>query len=223
MSVEEEQLRWRAAVQTFEDAQPPNLDDDAPEPELLWDALHGKLSNADALRATAAALAAPHGHEELRLLIQLERELEVPVATVVEGVRWRRWVVGGVAALAAAVLVALALRPPEPSAPSPGVELRAPATTAVVSHLDGGVLPRDAFELRWDVPGEDCSYALRASTARGDLVAQYRGATEPRWTIESAALAAVPDGEKILWQVDFECGDTSGRSQTFITQVAATP
>lgn len=221
MTDDELRARWRAALEVLEDASAAGADE--PDPGQLWDALHGELSTAEALRVTSRALAAAQGHEELRLLIELDRELAPPVAAVVERRSWRGWAIGGAVALAAAILIALVLRPNAPPDPSEGVDLRAPSTVAFVSEVDGAALPRKNFELTWAAPGEECTYTLRASTARGDLISRGRGSTEPRWTLEPDALAAVPDGGQVLWQVDFDCSDVTGRSQTLITRIAPAP
>ncbi len=218
MTDDEQRARWRAALEVLEDAAP--ADQDAPDPGALWDALHGKMSTSESLRVASTALASAQGHEELRLLVELDREWALPAATVAQPNSWPRWAIGGVLALAAAILIALVMRPSAPPDPSEDVDFRAPMTAALVSEVDGAELPRAEFELTWEAPGEECTYLLRASTARGELISRGHPATEPHWTLDADALAAVPDGGQVLWQVDFECRDAKGRSQTLMTRIA---
>lgn len=215
MMESQERERWRDAVAAFEDGErPPEV---GPEPEALWSALQGELETVPSREAVVKALGSSQGHEELRLFLALEQELgqEAPAPAPATGsVRRLVFVVGTLAAAAAALI--WMLRPPPLPLPEAGT-IRAPAEAAMQSALDGGSLPRDAFELRWDSVGEECTYDLRASTAEGVLLTEVFGLSEPSLTLDAVSL---PAGGRVLWQVDFVCEERRGQSSTFSTSVA---
>lgn len=220
VSEDETRERWRDAVRKHEDAQAP--DDDPIPPGEIWDALHGKVPSADALNTLVAHFASAQGHEELAVWRALEDQLGIAAAAAPESdnVVSRPWFWAAVA-LAAAILVALVAWPPPPAEPQPGIEYREPdAPTLSATVAAGASLPRKAFALSWDPPGQQCTYLVRVSTAAPKLITEVRELGEPSFTVPPADLAGVPSGADVLWQVEFACaGGLRGRSRTFINPV----
>lgn len=212
----EERERWRDAVAAFEDRERPPAEE-GPKPDVLWSALQGELDAVPSREAVVNALGSAQGHEELRLFLALEQELgrEAAVPAPAAG-RVRRLVfVAGTLAAAAAALIWM-LRPPPLPIPETGT-IRAPAEAGMQSALDGESLPREAFELRWNPVAQGCTYDLRASTAQGVVLTEAFGLSEPSATLDAESL---PAEGKVLWQVDFVCGERRGQSSTFSTSVA---
>lgn len=210
----QERDRWRDAIAAFEDGERPS--GTAPEPEVLWSALRGELDPVPSRDAVVNALGSSQGHEELRLFLALEEELGgEQLAPAPAGGTVRRLVFGAVAVAAAAAALVWVLRP-APTLPPEAGTVRAPAEAAVVSTVDGESLPRAAFELRWERVGQDCTYAVRASTPQGVVVTEASGLQATSLTLDPETL---PAGGKVLWQVDFVCEDRQGQSSTFSTSV----
>lgn len=208
----QERERWRDAIAAFEDGERPSQT--APEPEVLFSALRGELDAVPSREAVVKALASAQGHEELRLFLALEQELGLQAPAPTPGrVRRLVFVVGTLAAAAAALV--WMLRPAPTPLPEAGT-IRAPAEAAMQSALDGASLSRGAFELRWEPAGDGCTYDLRASTAQGVLLTEAFDLVEPSLTLDAESL---PAGGKVLWQVDFVCGERRGQSSTFTTSV----
>jgi hypothetical protein len=183
--------------------------EDCPSPETIWSAVRGELA-PQALRevvghtARCAACA-----EDWRLAVEVNRQAGAQEETapgrlpanVVVG-RFGRWrSVAAAAALAAGLLVAVgiyreAIVPGQPT-------YRATPQTAVSSLLAAGqTLPRQAAVLRWTpLPGAT-SYDVSVSTEDLRPIASAHGQTATAYQLPQDALAGLPPGAKLLWQVD---------------------
>ncbi len=212
----EVRARWAKAVADHEDASPPA--EVPPDVETVWSALSGELDPVRARSVLTEALASPQGHEELRLFLELEREFDVEPAVPMRG-RVRVLVAAG-AVLAAAAAVWLVVRAPVQPVPSDPGTIRAPQTASLATTLDGEALPRDGFALTWSPPGQGCVYTVRASTEDARVITEITGLQEPRHRLSADLLREVSSGSRVLWQVDFSCGDERGQSRTFATKVA---
>ncbi len=196
----------------YEDASAPTDDFDA---AVLWDALE-MPGSADARTRAVSALQVSHGHEALRVYVELQRAFAVECEPEAERGQ-RGFVITLVAVLtAAAALLLLFTRPPSPDVPEGGT-LRAPMASSVESGLDGRSLPRERFVLRWQSVGEGCRYTVRASTLEGDIITVQRDLRVPQLQLPVEGL---PPGASVAWQVDFECAGERGSSRTFSTRVA---
>jgi hypothetical protein len=214
MMDEQERERWREAIAAHEAQTDGTASTD---PEVLWSALHGDLPAVEARAAIVEGLNAPHGHEELNLFLEMERELEAPVRLVPRS-RLQRAVYWGAGLAAAAAVLVLVTRTPAPT-PSDSGTVRAGAQVEVTSPADGATLPRRAFALTWSSVAEGCEYTVRASTAGGEVVVDSAVVTDPAFSLSPGVLDTVSGGSMILWQVDFVCDGVSGQSQTFATTV----
>ncbi len=129
----------------------------------------------------------------------------------------RSWirVGGGLAALAAGVILALAIPRLRP-APEP--PYRGGEGAAVRSLLPAGsVLERDRAELRWTPGPPGSRYEVRVLTAQGEELAVEGGLDEPRYRIPPGAIAGRPPGDELLWQVTVVGPDGSGTTSPTFT------
>lgn len=212
----EQRERWRQAVRDHEALQSP--DARASDPAVLWQAMQGQLPPVQARAAIAEALAGAHGHEELRLYLELERDLG-GARSVVPLRRPRAWLYWGGGLAAAAALLVLMMRPAAVPQPPESGAVRAPSSAAVESVVDRATLSREAFELVWSPAGQACTYTVRVSTAGGDVLVASAAVQSPSFRLPPATLAQVSSGGMLLWQVDYVCDGVSGQSRTFSTTV----
>lgn len=134
---------------------------------------------------------------------------------------------GGLVTVAAAALLLVTVRAPEPGEADRGVE-RADGSSSdgvAVVHLrsvspaDGAVLPRDSATFRWEPDAPDAVYRFTISNDRGAVLVSIR--TEaPTLTLDDSARAALPIGAQLFWRVealfpDLSSAATSVRSVTF--------
>ena len=207
----------RAAVQ----ARPVVASEDPIAPDTLADFLDGNLP-PDEARALALRVGEdPQLALELRLAHELRAAHEraatgkstpesmpestpestpesMPESTPASTSRSSVWAVVG--ALAAAAVVLFVLRPPR-LRDSGSTEVRAGGASAIEPVERDGVLPRDAFELRWRGGPEAISYDVFVTTEALEPVHQAFDLTEARHTVPPEALDDLPEGARLLWRV----------------------
>jgi len=174
-----------------------------PEPETLWAALHGELP-AERRREVVDHLAAcAPCAEDWRLA----REAAGPLPAAAPGGAGS-WLRGAWLAAAAALAVALGagvflrLQGPAPA------EYRAGTAGEIRSLLaDDARLPRERCRLLWAAPGPGARYEVRVSAEDLSILATVRDVEATELTVPEAALAAVPPGGRILWQVEARLPD----------------
>jgi hypothetical protein len=220
MNQDDPQLaRLRAA---FAAPDPAASSSGCPTPETLWAAVRGELA-PQPLRelldhvALCAACA-----EDWRLAVELNRQQAAETAAtpgrVLPG-RFGRWrPLAAAAALAAALLISVTVWRAE--APPQTPTYREASHASIHSLLpDGRALARQDAVLRWAPVAGATSYDVRVSTEDVlQTVATAKGATATELRIPASALANLPPGAKLLWQVDALLPDgTRDTSPTFTT------
>ena len=107
--------------------------------------------------------------------------------------------------------------------PTGDPEFRNVGDNAVVAATGEDVtLPRDAFVLRWalETPADGTLYDVRVTTEDLRVLAQASGLATPSYQVTATALAGVPSGARVFWQVDASLA--SGErlsSETFFVRV----
>ena len=130
-------------------------------------------------------------------------------ASVVRG-PWARWapVVGAIAAVLVLAVLIPSLRKPSPYRGGQDQEIR--------SLLDDAALSRDQAELRWTPGPPGTRYEVRVLTADGAEIAVEPDLEAASYQIPPSALAAVPAGTILYWQVKAMYPDgKSSASKTF--------
>jgi Putative zinc-finger len=219
MNHEAQQIsRWRAAFAASDAAPDPAS---CPTPETLWSAVRGELP-AEQMRevvdhvATCAACA-----EDWRLAAELVRQ-EEKAATVPGKVipgRFGQWrPLAAAAALAAGLLIAVGVYRTQPVQEPTYREVQHAGIRSLLP--EGQALPRQAAVLRWSPLAGAVSYDVQVSTEDLRTVATAKGQTATEYRVPESALADLPSGARLLWQVDAVRPDgTHENSQTFITPV----
>ena len=120
-------------------------------------------------------------------------------------------------ALAAGLLIAVGVY--RTSQPVPEPVYREVHHAGMRSLLpEGQALPREAAVLRWSPLEGAVSYDVQVSTEDLRTVATAKGQPTTAYRIPASALAGLPSGARLLWQVDAVRPDgTHENSPTFIT------
>jgi anti-sigma factor ChrR (cupin superfamily) len=194
---------------------------DCPDPGRLWAALHGEGSAAERREVALHAIACPACAEAWRLARSLsgdatgQRERAAPhvfAPPAGRNVRW--WAAAG---LAASLLLAAGLalfswrsRPVEPPV------YRAQPGESIVSLVpDGAVLPRTRCLLRWSGPA-GARYDLLVATSDMRPLVRVPRLEASEYLVAADALAALPAGARLLWQVEADLpGGSRLPSSTF--------
>lgn len=184
---------------------------------LVWEAVHGTL-DPEARRALIARLPEEPALAEAWRVAQAFGEPRTEPAAMLAPGRWRAtpW-------LAAAAIMVLGLTATLlVSRPAVEVETtRSGEAFAVESLLAAdAVLPRDTFVLRWRPGPEGARYQVRVTTVDLRVVATVRDLDRPEHQVPASALADVPAGSQVLWQVEVTLPSGARvTSETFVARI----
>jgi hypothetical protein len=197
-----------------------------PAPEELWEGVRGELAPHRLREILDHVALCSACAEDWRLAADLNRERAGEAAMIPGkvitgrfgrfGQQWRP--LAAAAALAAGLLLSIGVWRAEVAPQAP--VYREVSHESVRSLLPAGqALPRQDAVLRWSpLPGA-ASYDVRVSTEDVlQTVATAKGTTATELRIPASALASLPPGAKLLWQVDAVRADgTHETSPTFTT------
>jgi hypothetical protein len=216
MSVDAEMERLRAAFASRSGQAPGPA---CPAPERLWSAARGERPPAE-VRPLVLHLAECGACAEAW---RLAREVDAPAPSPAAATRprpagpaWIRW-----GALAATVVLAagaaIALRQRSEPAPEFREGMRGGIRSLVPETQS---LPRTRCVLRWSPGPDGTTYNLTVATAGLEKVAEARGLTAASYEVPPRALASLPPGARLLWQVEAVAPDGSrATSATFVSRV----
>jgi hypothetical protein len=181
---------------------------DCPAPDRLWAAATGEAPLAERHEIIAHTATCASCASAFRLARGLsEEKKEASVARP----SWARW--RPVIAALAAILVLAILVPGLRNKPGP---YRGGQNQEIRSLMNDAVLPRDQAELRWSPGPPGTRYEVRVLTREGAEVAVESDLEAPRYRIPPSALAGVPAGTILYWQVKALYPDgKSSASKTF--------
>jgi hypothetical protein len=220
MNPDEQQLaRLRAA---FAASGPTPQPSTCPAPEALWSAVRGEAA-PQALREILDHVAlCPACAEDWRLAVELNRQeaaerAATPGKVLAGRFGWSRQFAAA-AALAACLLLGVGVWRTEFAHQEP--TFREAHHASIHSLLpEGQALSRQDAVLRWTPLTGATSYDVRVSTEDVlQTVASAKGTAATELRIPATALASLPPGAKLLWQVDAVRPDgTRETSRTFTT------
>ncbi|RMF74928.1 MAG: hypothetical protein D6738_05100 [Acidobacteria bacterium] len=203
-----------------------------PGDDVIRAAARGELAAARREAVVDHALGCPDCTIAWRLALEMAREERGhgsdatavafrPADRAAAQRRARRWTPARVAVLAAAAslaLVAVGLGVLWPERPAPSSGLRLAGGVAIRSLVDASrPLPRDNAVLRWEGPEVE-SWDVFVTTSDLTPIASAHGLTEPRYRVPPEALAGLPPGARIVWQVTgVSVADRRTISRTFVS------
>lgn len=217
----QELMRLRAAFTA--PAAPASDPASCPAPETIWLAVRGELPPQELRQVVEHTASCAACAEDWRLAAELNRQ-EAGQATVVQPGKviagrfgqWRN--MAAAAAIAAGLLVAAGIYrtgdfgPQEPT-------YREAEHAGMRSLLpEGQAVSRQEAVLRWSPAPGATSYDVQVSTEDLQAVASSQGQTATELRIPASALASLPPGAKLLWQIEAVRADgTRETSPTFVT------
>jgi len=191
-----------------------------PDPDRIWLAARGELAWAEVESLLQHAAACP----ACTIAWRLAHEQAIADGALAGRANPRRrapaWARYAAAAVVLLVLggyvVQRSFRRVEESA------FRATSPNAIAASTpDGAELSRAEFRLRWTPGPAGARYAIQVTDDRLGEIAEAKGLSVSEFQVPQAALARLPDGAKVLWQVKGTMPDgqrvTSG---TFLVKVA---
>jgi hypothetical protein len=184
-----------------------------PSPETVWAAVRGELVEHTAVFEACA--------EDWRLAAVLASQSSAAAAAtpgkLLQG-RFGQWrPLMAAAALAAGLLIVVGIYRTGGFGPSQPT-YREAGETAIRSLLPAGqALPRQGAVLRWSPVAGAESYDVRLSTEDLRLVLTAQSQKAPSYAVPESALAGLPPGAKLLWQVDAVFPDGGRRSSPTFT------
>ena len=185
--------------------------------DRIWRAVDGELP-ADERRELVERLATdPACAEAWRVALELRRSLS---GTAVREQRpvWRSspWLAAAAVLLIAASVILVSRR--DQSGDTTFRDSGRPAIASLVPT--DAPLPKTAFQLRWSPGPEGSRYQVQVTTEDLRLLTTVGDLTSPEVVIDSARLADVPRGSRVLWQVAVTLPDGERVvSPTFVTRV----
>lgn len=219
--------RLRRAFSTYDD---PEIEGEEIDAERIYFAAAGELPEDERRAVIDQVATSAAGAEIWRLAVELQRaeakgaqadeeaafeadELDeqpsgevIPFRVAAPAPRRffpRRTLTAIAAVLAAAIGFGLWTRM---HAPAP--ELRGEGTILSATIADGERLPRGAFRLVWvPLPDAGVRYTVRVTTEDLRQVAEARRLETPWYLVPESALAALPAGTRLLWQVEARVAD----------------
>lgn len=185
--------------------------------DRIWRAVEGELP-ADERRELVERLATdPACAEAWRVAHELRRSFSTTTAQERRRPRHSAsWLAVAAVLLMAASVVFFSRR--DQASDTTFRDYGRPAIASLVPA--DAALPKDAFQLRWTPGPQDSRYQVQVSTEDLRLLATVGDLTRPEVAIDSARLADVPRGSRVLWQVQVTLPDGERAvSPTFVTRV----
>ena len=219
----QELARLRAAFAVPDPAGSAPDPETCPAPEAIWAAVRGELPPRELREVVEHTAVCASCAEDWRLAVEIEKQsaaaqtATAPAGRVIQGRfgQWRTWTAA--AALAAGLLVAVGLYRTGNLGPQEPTYREAPGTSVRSLLAEGQALPRQGATLRWSpLPGA-ASYDVRISTEDLRLVDTAQGQTGTEYRVPDSALAELPAGTKLLWQVEAVFPDGTRQSSPTFT------
>jgi len=176
-----------------------------PDPETVWRAVRRELPQDRIRQIGLHATICAECAEAWRLAREVNLEAPADVIPFARSSRKksgaRPWWIGGALAAAAAVVVVALLLPTGPAlVPTSQGVLR--GVEEMISPVTDLALPlsRETCTLRWKGPA-DGRWEIRVATEDLRVIAEARNLDAAEFTVPTEALADLPPGATIVWQV----------------------
>jgi len=182
----------------FQRSQATSVDEPCPAPEDLWALTLGELPQAKASQVVLHSSRCARCGTALRIALEMGEQV-APVVAVPKPFPRRRLAagLGLAAAIAATVVVVPRLRPADT-----GIHERGSAEDGVRSLVPGTPRPRSNLVLEWSPYPGALRYQVTLASTDLRVVFQRPGVTGTRVEVPETALASVPPGAHLVWEVE---------------------
>lgn len=216
-TLDSELLRLRSAFASLAEESAPGPA--CPDPERLWWAVKGEAAPAEARALILHTAECPSCAESWRLAGELLAAVADTRPQTVGRARWWGGALPVAAAVAAVILAGVVLRRDGRGTAEPAYrDQRGAVVRALVA--EDRPLPRERCVLRWSSAGEGARYDLRMATSTLAVIYSARGLTTPQHQVPASALAGLPPGARLIWQVEAVAPDgTRTTSATFVVRL----
>jgi hypothetical protein len=216
-SVHREIERMRAMLEAAAASAAPGSE--CPEPDLLWRALHQELSSSAAEDVVAHIAGCPSCREAWKLAREIAdsgRPEEAPQpADHPKALRTPWHMAAAAVAAAACIVIGVAIvrdRRDEPT------RFRDPAPSTVSAIVSPDIpLSRDPCLLRWTPGPEGSRYQVHVATEALEVIASSGTIDAVEYQLPSEAVASLPPGSKLVWQVEVLAPDGARWSSPVFT------
>ena len=176
-----------------------------PDPETVWSAVRRELPHDRIRRIGLHATTCAECAEAWRLAREVTRQAPADVlpfkSPAGKPARARPWWIGGALAAAAALVAIALLLPTGPTLGPSGQGTLRGAEDVIIPTTDlAKPLAREACTLRWQGPA-DGRWEIRVATEDLRVIAEARDLDAAEFTVPAEALADLPPGATIIWQV----------------------
>ena len=185
-----------------------------PAPDRIWDARAGTLPQSAITDLIDHVSSCPACTEAWRVAHDVARDAAVSTAQPASW-SWPRW---GAVAAGALVIVSIGMYSIVHRRGAPDTSAYREGSPIVVRSLVSETRPmsREQCRLRWSGP-DGSRYSVQVATEDLAVIARARGLTESEFLVPPSALARLPGGSKLLWQVEVRLPNgTRQSSATFI-------
>jgi hypothetical protein len=178
----------------------PDLTAECPGDETLAELAVGEIDDARRREIADHVVCCPRCAEDFRLLLELQREAPMPVAS-------RRWPVWAWVAAAAVVVLALWIAPSrvgDPGRPQTTPTDRARGVTQAVEPADRAELPAPPELLRWPAEAGATGYRVRLHAASADPIWESERFESPEAPLPAEIRTRFEAGRAYFWTVEVE-------------------
>jgi len=183
----------------FQRSEATSVDEPCPAPEDLWALTRGELPEQSARRIILHSSRCAQCGSALRMALELGERLDPVVAAPNVTPLRRRLAVGmGVALAIAATIVAV----PHLRQSETGIHERGGTTDGVRSLVPGTPRPRSGLVLEWTAYPGAVRYQVTLASADLRVLFQKAGVSGTRVDVPETAVASVPRGARLVWEVE---------------------
>ena len=184
----------------FQGSQAAGVDEPCPAPDALWALTRGELGEAQARPIVLHSSRCARCGSALRIALEMGEQM-APVFTAPKVIPIRRVRIGlglGLAAAIAATVIVL----PRPRPADPGIHERGGAPEGIRSLVPSTPRSRAGLVLEWSPYPSAVRYQVTLASSDLRVLFQKVGVSGTRVEVPEAALASVPRGSRLVWNVE---------------------
>lgn len=177
-----------------------SVDEPCPSPDELWAVTRGELDQERVRPIVLHSSRCARCGSALRIALEMGKEVS-PAAAPTNVVPLRRVRLGAAIGLAAAIAATVVIVPRLRQVDS-GIHERGGTAEGIRSMVPGTPRPRSGLVLEWSPYPAAVRYQVSLAAPDLHVVFQKTGVSGTRVEVPEAALASVPHGGRLVWNVE---------------------